>query len=194
VSRYDALRAELAARFPGFRIVAKREAALQRVIGGLLRALTFGAQRDYLARYTTTIGRTVYTPDGFAGLSDDERYVILRHEAVHLEQFERYGTVGMAIAYLLLLPVGLAYFRARFERAAYAEGLRAMREVYGPEHLQRPDVRAHVVAQFTSGAYGWMWPFRASVERRSDGVVGALLDEGAGDGGGGALTPARRPA
>jgi hypothetical protein len=34
------------------------------------------------------------------------------------------------------------------------------------------------VRQFTSAAYGWMWPFRGQVERWYDQAVQRLLDEG----------------
>jgi hypothetical protein len=78
----------------------------------------------------------------------------------------------MALLYLLLpLPLGLAWCRARFEMQGYAETIRASVEVYGAAHVQRPLFREHVVRQFLSGAYGWMWPFRRSVERWYDRVA-----------------------
>ena len=49
-------------------------------------------------------------------MSDIARTVLLRHERVHLRQRRRYGFLPFAILYLIpLLPLGLAYFRARFE-------------------------------------------------------------------------------
>jgi len=38
--------------------------------------------------------------------------------------------------------------------------------------LQR--LRAHVIAQFTSGSYGWMWPFPRAVGRWFDRFVASL--------------------
>ena len=98
-----------------------------------------------------------------------QRYVTLRHEAVHLRQFRTWTLPVMAVLYVLLpLPLGLAYFRARFEQAAYAETIRAAAEVWGPHVPRGADYRAHVVEQFVGPSYGWMWPFRRAVERWYD--------------------------
>jgi hypothetical protein len=79
----------------------------------------------------------------------------------------------MAIAYLLLpLPIGLAWFRMRCERAAYEETLRAHHEIGGAAAIEK--LRAHVIRQFTSGAYGWMWPFPRAVERWFDRFAASL--------------------
>ena len=164
-SRLDALRAEIRAEFPGFRLVPKQASPLSRVLGAVLSALTLGRQRAYMASVVTTIGRAVYVPSDWAGRSADQQYLTLRHERIHLRQFRRFGLLPMVLGYLLVpLPMGLAWVRARLEWAAYAEGLRAGRELYGPAHLADPAVRAHVVGCFTGPAYGWMWPFRRQIE------------------------------
>ena len=170
--RTDALVEEIRREFPRFRIVRKDDSPFQRALDRLLRVLTFGAQRSYLTGYQTTIGQTVYVTPDWDELPDESRYVTLRHEREHLRQFRRYTLPGMAILYLLLpLPLGLAWFRARFEMAGYAETIRAAIEVYGPGYVLRPVFREHVISQFVSGAYGWMWPFRRAVERWYDGVA-----------------------
>ena len=158
--------------FPRFRIVRKDQAWTQRALDALLRLVTFGGQRSYLTGYQTTIGQTVYVTPDWDELPDETRYVTLRHEREHLRQFRRYTVPGMALLYLLLpLPVGLAWFRTRFEMQGYAETIRASVEVYGPAYVMRPVFREHVVSQFLTGAYGWMWPFRRAVERWYDGVA-----------------------
>jgi hypothetical protein len=87
---------------------------------------------------------------------------------------------------LLPLPLGLAWFRAYFEKEAYAETIRAAAEVWGVAHPCRSDYRRHVIKQFTSASYGWMWPFRAGLERWYDRVLASLChDSGA--------TPIRYP-
>jgi hypothetical protein len=81
----------------------------------------------------------------------------------------------MAVLYLLVpLPMGLAWFRAHFEKQAYAESIRAAAEVWGPDHPRRPEFRRHVIEQFTGAAYGWMWPFRRGLERWYDQVLASL--------------------
>lgn len=127
---------------------------------------------SYLASYQTTIGKTVYVTADWDTWPADRRYVTMRHEAVHLRQFRAYTLPGMAFLYLLIpLPLGLAYFRAKFEQEAYAESIRAAAEVWGAAHPRGEAYRRHVVEQFTGPSYGWMWPFRASIERWYDRIL-----------------------
>ena len=175
VNRYDTLVEALRCEFPRLRIVRKDRSPLHRAIHLALIALTLGKMRTYLGSYQTTIGRTVYVTADWDDRAPDERYVTLRHEAIHLRQFRRYTLPGMALLYVLLpLPMGLAWFRAAFEREAYAESIRAAAEVWGPEFPRRAAYRAHVLGQFTGASYGWMWPFRKSLERWYDGVLATL--------------------
>jgi hypothetical protein len=170
--RYQALLADISVEIPGFRVVRKDQSLFQRLIHAALVAVTFGAQRCYLTRYQTTIGRTVYVTSDWDSRPPADRYVTMRHERVHLRQFRRYTLVGMSLLYLLLpLPLGLAWFRARLEWEAYVEGMRAAVEVFGRAHVESRAYRERIVAQFTSGAYGWMWPFRRSVERWYDAAL-----------------------
>jgi hypothetical protein len=154
------------------RIVPKAGVWHQRAIHQLLRVVTLGAQSHYLDRYVTTLWHTIYVTGDWEARPIEERYATLRHELVHVRQFERWGVL-MAIAYLLLpLPLGLAWFRMRFEREAYEETLRVWHELGGRAAAERR--RAHVIAQFTSGAYGWMWPFPRAMERWFDDFVASL--------------------
>jgi hypothetical protein len=179
VTRYDALVETLRVEFPGFRIVRKDHSPLHRAIHYALCALTFGRMTSYLDAFQTTIGRTVYVTADWAAWDPDRRYVTLRHEAVHLRQFRTYSLPGMAVLYVLLpLPMGLAWFRARFEQAAYAESIRAAAEVWGDAYPRRAEYRRYVIAQFTGAAYGWMWPFRGGLERWYDQVLAGLPSPG----------------
>jgi hypothetical protein len=165
----DAEYAELAA---SLRIVPKDRVWHQRAIHHLLRVVTLGAQSSYLDRYVTTIFHTIYVTPDWESRALVDRYATLRHEVVHVRQFERWGLL-MPLLYLLVpLPFGLAWCRMRFERAAYEETLRVHHQLGGRAAVER--LRAHVIAQFTSGAYGWMWPFPRAVERWFDGFVSAL--------------------
>lgn len=170
-SLVDALRAEI----PGFRIVRKDESPLHRAIHRVLLVVTLGRMRSYLDSYQTTIGKTVYVTSDWDDWPADQRYVTLRHEAVHLRQFRKLTLPVMAVLYVLLpLPMGLAYFRARFEMEAYAESIRAAAEVWGPSYPTATGYRNHIIEQFMGPSYGWMWPFRRAVERWYDGVVATL--------------------
>jgi hypothetical protein len=175
VDRYEALVTALREEIPGLRIVRKDRSRLHRAIHHALIAITFGRMRDYLDAFQTTIGRTIYVTSDWDDWDADRRYVTLRHEAVHLRQFRRLTVPVMAVLYLLVpLPMGLAYCRARLEWAAYAETIRAAAEVWGNDHPRRTEFREHVVSQFLGPSYGWMWPFRAQVERWYDGVLSTV--------------------
>jgi hypothetical protein len=166
------LHAEYARLAKIVRIVPKADVWHQRAIHQALRVVTLGAQSSYLDRYVTTLWRTVYVTADWEARPIEDRYATLRHELVHVRQFERWGVV-MAVAYLLLpLPLGLAWFRMRFEREAYEETLRTWHELGGRAAVER--LREHVISQFTSGSYGWMWPFRRTMERWFDSFAASL--------------------
>jgi hypothetical protein len=174
-TRYDDLVAAITDEFPRFRLVIKSTSALQRAIDRALRILTLGQMRAYLDGYQTTLGSTVYVTADWDQRDPDQRYATLRHELVHMRQFRRYGFLGMALLYLLVpLPMGLAYFRARFEREAYAETIRATFEVAGRAAVDEPAFRARMREQFTGPSYGWMWPFPRAFDRWFDRVVASL--------------------
>lgn len=174
----EALRAfvdEMRDEFPRFRIVPKRGHTLSLLIHHVLRCLTFGAQHEYMTHYHTVLGDTLYVPDAWDQTPCMDRVITLRHERVHLRQRRRYGDVLMAFLYLVpFFPLGLAYGRARIEWEAYAETVRATAELKGLGAARSPELKAHVVRQFTSGAYGWMWPFRTVVESWYDKVLADL--------------------
>ncbi|HET9626428.1 MAG TPA: hypothetical protein VFP84_33935 [Kofleriaceae bacterium] len=173
--RYHKLVAQLRIEFPRFRIVRKDHSPLHTAIHHALRVVTLGRMTSYLDAFQTTIGSTVYVTPDWDTLDPDQRYVTLRHEAIHLRQFRRLTLPGMAVLYLLLpLPMGLAWCRARLEQEAYAESIRAAAEVWGPAYPRRAAYRRHIIEQFTGASYGWMWPFRARLERWYDQVLASL--------------------
>jgi len=175
VDRYEALVQALRTEIPGFRIVRKDQSRMHRAIHHFLKAITFGRMCDYLDSYQTTIGKTVYVTSDWDEWSPDQRYVTLRHEAVHLRQFQRLTLPVMALLYVMLpLPMGLAYFRARFEMQAYEETIRAAAEVYGQSYASSDAHREYVIENFTSASYGWMWPFKGSLNRWYDRVLASL--------------------
>jgi hypothetical protein len=167
--RSDALVEEIRGEFPSFAIRPKSESSLQRAIDIALKFITLGAQHEYLTRYHTVLGYTLWVPSKWPQSSDDDRYILLRHERVHLRQRRRYGMIGMTLIYLLpILPLGLAWGRARIEWEAYAETLRATAEVKGIDAARDRALHDYIVRQFCSGAYGWMWPFPGVIRRWID--------------------------
>jgi hypothetical protein len=134
VALAEGLIAEITREFPNFRLVPKRGDALSTLVDRLLKIVTLGRQRSYLAEYHTVIGSTLYTPLSWEKTGDVERAIVLRHERVHLRQRRRYGSLLMSFLYLIpFFPLGLAYGRARLEWEAYEETLRATADLLGLE-------------------------------------------------------------
>jgi hypothetical protein len=160
---------DFAQRPKPIRVVKKSAYWHQRAAGMALFVITFGGQRTYVSHYVTTLGHTIYVPDDFDDWSPSHAIEILRHEAVHVSQFERYGWLGMVILYgMLPLPMGLAWFRARLEWEAYEETFWATAEIEGIDAARSPELRAKIVRRFTGPDYGWMWPFPRTIERWID--------------------------
>ena len=168
----ERLISEMQEEFPGFRLVPKRESALSKLIDLGLRLLTFGAQREFMTRYHTVLGSTLYTPSAWETTPDVDRLIVLRHERVHLRQRRRLSFPLMAFLYLIpFFPVGLAYGRARLEWEAYEETLSATAELRGLEAIRSNELREQIVRRFTGADYAWMWPFRRAVEGWYDHAV-----------------------
>jgi hypothetical protein len=176
VALWEAYLARIQREFPSFRLRHKRDARSQRAIGRALEVLTLGGMRTYVSGYHTVMLGTLWVSEGWEAMGDLERYVLLRHERVHLVQARRWGMLPMAVAYLLLpLPLGFAYCRARIEWEAYEETLRALVEVHGLEAARRQ--RAWLKARFVGPDYGWMFPFAARFDRWFDEAIAALERE-----------------
>lgn len=172
----DRLLEEIRREFPSFVIRKKRTSLLQRAIHVVLAILTLGGQRVYLTRYHTVLWGTLWVPDAWDAMTDEDRYILLRHERVHLRQRKRMGDLVMSFVYLVpFFPIFLAYGRARIEWEAYVETLRATTEVYGLEAAE--SLRPQILQRFTGPEYGWMWPFPESVNRWFDEAMADLRAE-----------------
>ncbi len=176
MSRLNDLMKELKTEFPSFRIRKKRESGLQRAIHVALAIITFGGQRVYMTRYHTVLWGTLWVPDSWDTMSDDDKYILLRHERVHLRQRRRMGDTIMTFVYLVpFFPLFFAYGRARIEWEAYVETIRATAEVYGVEAAEA--LRPHITKRFTGPEYGWMWPFKKTIHRWFDEVMADVRAE-----------------
>ena len=160
---YTRVFAQTKAEFPQFKIVPKSSSTLMKIISYLLFF-----NKTFMTGYATTIGYTVYVTPGWVD-SGYSNAALLRHERVHMRQAKKYGLFFYAILYLLVLPA-VWTFRAKFEKEAYEESIRAWYE-YGGENMFTLKRKDHLIKQFTSGAYGWMCPFQDKMERWYDVAV-----------------------
>jgi hypothetical protein len=178
MTKYDILVLEIKKEFPSFKIVPKSESWLSKTINVLLLIITFGQQKTFMSRYTTTIGNTIYTPANWDKRPETSRLAILRHERVHLRQAKKYTRFFFSFLYLFVFfPTVFAYFRKKFEQEAYEESIRARIEYSGIEYVKRSEYKAFLVKQLTSAQYFWTWPFKKSIEKWFDETLEKILKE-----------------
>jgi hypothetical protein len=174
-----ALLDDIRREFPDFEVRAKRGDRLQHAISVALAALTLGGQRHYLTRYHTILFGKLYVPEAWERMGDEERYILLRHERIHLRQRRRMGDFAMAFVYLVpFLPLFLAWGRARIEWEAYVETIRATAEVRGLEAARA--LEDEIVRRYVGPDYGWMWPFPRTVRRWFAELIAELETQGSG--------------
>lgn len=158
--------------FPDFEIKEKSGSRLMKAINIFLKIITFGQMKTFMSSFTTTLDETIYTPEKWPTIPEDSRVRVLRHELVHMRQKKRYTFVGFAFLYLFFpFPIGLAYFRMKFEREAYEVSMRDVAKRHGVESLRNQKYRDAMITHFTGSQYFWMWPFQRSIEKWYDSVV-----------------------
>jgi hypothetical protein len=171
-----ALQNEISHEFPDFRLRKKGESTLMRLIGFVLMVMTFGKNRDFMTRFTTTLGNTIFVPDDWEKRLPMSQCITLRHERVHMRQSKKYGRLMFSFLYLFWpLPVFRATWRRRFEQEAYEESIRAMHE-YGEDPANYV-YRVRMILHFTSSEYFWMWTKESDIEEWFDSTVSRIVGE-----------------
>jgi hypothetical protein len=154
----EALIAWMQTHLPSFAVCYKDESRLQRLIAWLLKPIN----PRYMTLYTTVMFGKVYFPSReiVAEYGWDQVYGTLRHEFVHLMDARRFP-VWFEFSYLFLFPAGWT-MRAFWELRGYTQNMIVEFEQTGQIS---PVTCERIADQFVSAAYGWMVPFRASIER-----------------------------
>lgn len=169
---YSDIQASILAEFPKFKIVPKESSGFMRLLDTLLRIITLNQMNTFMTGFITTIGFTVYVNSGWlTTMADSDRTIVLRHERVHMRQRVTYGQVLFSLLYLLVLPVGLAYFRMKFEREAYTETFLAVRDFTDDEFVRTAEFRANFLGDMAGASYVWMWPFKGSNNKWFDSLL-----------------------
>jgi len=168
---YEQLLSEVKKEFSDFKIVKKTDSKLMKSIAWTLRVISFGKLDSFMKNFTTTLGQTVYVSENWDTHSPSTKAITIRHERVHMRQARDIGRIKFSLLYLFFyLPAGLAYYRAKFEKEAYAESLRAVYEYYGPKFFTQT-LKETIVKHFTSAEYLWMWPKKKQIEEWYDATV-----------------------
>lgn len=167
----------------GVTIESKESRWYWKALGFILKVVSLGMNNKFMTDFVTTTGTLIGVPADWDTWDVRERYEILRHEAKHIEQYKRFGfgniwfgaiVVGIAYAFLPF-PIGLAYCRAMIEREGYAESIRVMVQLDGPNAAR--EAKSFFVSQYTGPNYLWMWPFKSQVEKWVDDDLARIIAE-----------------
>jgi len=101
---------------------------------------------DFMNRFWTTIGNTIYYPTTVKNPYHRTYQKVIEHELVHVQQWRKWNILFSVSYALFPLPVFFAWFRWRWEREAYMIQVRA-----------NPDSINWIVETLWSN-YLWCWP------------------------------------
>jgi len=144
---------KLEAEFPDFKVVVKDESKLMRLFGALLKWFN----PEFMERFTTTLGYTIYVPKNIIGTEGGAD--ILLHEAVHLRDSKKWKLLYY-LSYVIL-PIGPS-FRAIWELRAYTESMQIEYNKFGYVTDNTIDF---IASQFTGPGYLFMFPFPKTIDR-----------------------------
>jgi hypothetical protein len=114
--------------------------------------------------YTHTIGNSIFLPENWDNIKPINQLIILHHEREHLFQFKRYGLFLMLFLYLFIFfPIGLSYYRAKFEREALAQSLKFRIEYFGSNSYIKQLCREQYIKNLSGISYLYAWPFKKRV-------------------------------
>lgn len=158
--------------WPRLKVVSKEDSLLMNLLAWVLKNILRTGD-DFMSRFITTVGFTIYVPAKWTRMSDLDRFFMLEHELVHVHQmttlvFPRWlwpaNMVLFAIAYTLLLPAFWT-MRAKFEREAYTRqiSLEVEHGRFDPtDPAQVQWMLNWLVPLFSGPSYFWMWTEEAT--------------------------------
>lgn len=168
---YEKILLDTKNEFKDFEILPKNKSVLMKVIDAVLKIITFGQMKNFMTGFITVMGNKVYVPNAWEDNTLTSKAEIIRHERVHMRQSKKYGRFLFSFLYLVIpFPIGIAYFRKKFEQEAYEESLKALYEYHG-EKIFTPRLKEGMLAHFTTAQYFWMWPWRKDLEKWYDAAV-----------------------
>lgn len=174
--RYRQTLLKVQAEWPEFKVVFKADSTLMKLFDVGLRIITFNQMNVFMTDFVTTIGETMYVPGSWDDRDDTSKAVTLRHEAIHVRQKDRYGSLLYMLRYTFWpLPILWAKGRRDIEQEAYAETLKAWSDYDAEYVILDATFRAKVINQFMSANYFWTWPWRDSVARWYDDTVREII-------------------
>jgi len=115
---------------------------------------------------TQAIGKSIYLSSLWDQFSTVQRISTLLHEREHLRQFRKYGIFLMGLLYIFIFfPVGLSYFRWKFEREAMRWSVRTKLTLYGHSALLKETLEDYYLKMACSSFYVYPFPFRRYIQK-----------------------------
>ena len=149
--------------FPEAEVLYKTDSLWCKFLGFLIRIITFGQYKDW-DKMSITVGYKIFLAERFDPVDyyDPDLYKLLRHERVHLLQYEKHP-IWHTISYLLVLPLVWTE-RSKTESEAYTQSVLASIYVrillnINPEPAKEP-IREFLWEEFRGIDYLFMCPFR----------------------------------
>jgi len=182
---------------PKFDIAFKEDSKFMKFLGALLFF-----NKDFMTRYTTTIGYKVYLPSKEKYNNDPNAYLsIMVHEFVHAMDYKKYNILFKLtyllpqllvvaallsllaiwfsklwllslLAVLLLAPLP-AYFRSYWELRGYT--MSAAFQHWESRYEYMPPVDLYL-DRFTGSGYYFMWPFKGNMTKRLKKMYDKIYD------------------
>jgi hypothetical protein len=162
---------ELKTEFPDLIMRRKITCWRSKILHYVVAVITFGGNRRYLNSFTTVIGQTIYWPESkWRAIQNcpheqgaNSIWKTLMHEREHLRDAARLGLFWFGLLYFCVyFPIGLAWYRAKFERKGYLKTLQCWYELDRTWALSA-EAKKWWIGQFIGPNYGWAWPFRKMV-------------------------------
>lgn len=175
IKEYEKILNEIKKEFPEFEIIQKKNSNFMKIIDIALKIITLGKMKTFMTNFITVMGTKVYVNEAWESYDSLSKTIVLRHERIHMRQAKKYGRLLFSILYLLVpFPVGIAYFRKKFEQEAYEESIKAAHEYYGDQIFTK-DMREKTIAHFTTAEYFWMWPWKKSLNKWYSSIIKKVI-------------------
>lgn len=180
---------------PKFNVAFKDKSLFMKILSYILFF-----NKDFMTRYITTIGYTVYIPTEEKYNANQEEYLeVLSHEFVHMMDYKKYGILFsisyllpqllavfsllslmaihhsslwlICLAFLVFVSPLPAYFRMHWEFRGYT-----MSAAFNYWRYGYPLVPANYLDRFTDSGYYFMWPFKTDMINRLKASFGKIND------------------
>lgn len=173
---------------PEAKIVRKADSWLMKTIGFFLKPFN----PEFMSTYITTLGRTIYVPDGFYDDDEMQTLSVLAHETQHIIDYQNspvlfslsylfpqclallslFALFGFLNPWMWLCLIALCFlapipapWRYRAELNGYRVSILLSRVLFHHTESERTQVHDWIKSQMTTGSYYFAWPFSSKIDQ-----------------------------